>query len=192
VVAGSAPSVDKVAEAERERTLRGALGTLGGIVFADRGAELDVPHLGGWRAGADGPNAVTVRHMALSGWEGGEVEVETSTVFWTGQPIHLVRQLLGSDRRGRPDFPYSSTVTKEPATMRVAGRRRKVALYRCGERWIITCRSAGLYVTVTGRTVDPAGIALVRLDRDAIEAAIAQDAERRAAHQRRLAGSEPR
>jgi hypothetical protein len=173
-------------EADQARSLQAAVAVLDGVVFAARGALLTEPTLDGWRAGKDGPNAVSVHHRALSGFEGGEVEVETSTVEWTGKPSIVVRQLLGSDRPGPPVFPFASTVTKEATATRVAGRRRQVDLYRCGPRWIIALRSVGRYVTVTGRTIDPETVELVRLDQHGIEAALALTETRRRAFQDRM------
>src|SRR5205807_10285783 len=111
--------------------------------------------------------------------DGGEVEVETSTIRWAGRPANVTRQLLGSDHVGPPDFPFSSTVTNETVTMRVEGRRRQVPLYRCGPRWVIPVRAGGRHITITGRTVDPATVELIRLSDDGAAALDAAEAWQR-------------
>jgi len=140
---------------------------LGDPIFAVRSPLLAEPLMAGLsRRSQEGISSVTARHGALSGSEAGEVDVETSTVLWTGKPSIVTHQLLGSDRTGPPEFPFSSTVTHETMTMRVDGRRRQVPLYRCGPRWIIPVRAGGRHVTITGRTVDPATVELIRLPDD--------------------------
>jgi hypothetical protein len=142
------------------------------VVFAARSAAVEEPVLNGWAAHGPGPDTVKVHHRAVSGPHGDEVEVETSMVEWNGKPTNVAGQLIGSDRTGRPSFPLSSTVTRETISMRVGGRHREIPLYRCGPRWIVTLRAAGRYVTVTGRTVDPAGVELVRLTESEVRASL--------------------
>src|SRR5919106_6764984 len=102
-----------MAEPGRERTMRDAVAGVGGVVFAASGRALGTPTLGGWGARGDGPDTVRVQTVARAGLDGGEVEVETSMVEWSGRPAIVVRQLLGSDRTGPLVFPLSSTVARE-------------------------------------------------------------------------------
>jgi hypothetical protein len=161
---------------ERDAARRDAVAELGGPLFAVRSPLLGEPMMSGWRRGKTGLDSVRAQQAALSGWEAGEVDVETSTVLWTGKPSNVARQLLGSDRVGPPDFPFSSTVTHETMTMRVEGRRRQVPLYRCGHRWVIPVRAGGRHVTITGRLVDPATVEVIRLRDDGAAALDAAEA----------------
>jgi hypothetical protein len=175
---------------DRMAVLRDALAELGGPVFAVRSSLAGEPTLSGWRRGRTGLESVSAQQAALAGWDGGEVEVETSLVLWSGQPSNVAHQLLGSDRTGPPEFPYSSTVTQETLTMRVEGRRRQVPLYRCGPRWVIPVRAGGRHITVTGRTVDPATVALVRLTAAGVAAALAAAEDRRRDFDERMRAAE--
>lgn len=159
---------------DRMVALREGVADMGGPLFAVCSPLLGEPTVSGWgRRYGDGTGSITIQQAALSGWDGGEVETETSLDEWSDRPNIVVRQLLGSDRTRPLDFPFSSTVTRETVTMRVAGRRRRVGLYRCSVRWIVPVRVGGRHITVTGRTVDPATVELVHLTDDDVEAALA-------------------
>lgn len=164
------------ASLERDAALRDAVAELGGPLFAVRSPLLGEQRMSGWGRGKTGLESVSAQQAALSGSDGGEVEVKTSTVLWTGKPSNVTRQLLGSDHVGPPDFPFSSTVTHETVTMRVEGRRRQVPLYRCGPRWVMPVRVGGRHITITPRTVDPATVELIRLPDDGAAALDAAEA----------------
>ena len=101
----------------------------------------------------------------LYGIERRFLEITTSTA---GQRLRTALQMLLMHATGRNpdrrDLPGVFVIEREHTTVRVLGRKRACARYRCGPVWLVNTRVGDRYVSVVGEEPYDAELELAEID----------------------------